>query len=103
LRRFIPKLVEIIKHITCMLRKGNEIKWKSEAKKYFEDIKVALTKAHVLVSLDFTKDFLLFSFASEHTVVGVLLQKGEQYFENPIAYFIRTLFDSPLRYEIMEN
>jgi hypothetical protein len=29
LRRFIPNLVEIIKHITCMLRKGNEIKWNS--------------------------------------------------------------------------
>jgi hypothetical protein len=27
LRRFIPNLVEIIKHINCMLRKGNEIKW----------------------------------------------------------------------------
>ena len=25
-RRFIPNLMEIIKHITCMLRKGNKIK-----------------------------------------------------------------------------
>jgi hypothetical protein len=73
LRRFIPNLVEIIKHITCMLRKGNEIKWNSEAKKYFEDIKVALTKSPVLASPDFMKDFLLFSFTSEHTIVGILL------------------------------
>jgi hypothetical protein len=50
LRRFIPNLAEIIKHITCMLRKGNEIKWNPEAKKSFEDIKVALTKAPVLAS-----------------------------------------------------
>jgi hypothetical protein len=27
LRRFIPNLAETIKHITCMLRKGNDIKW----------------------------------------------------------------------------
>jgi hypothetical protein len=103
LRRFIPNLAEIIKHITCMLRKGNEIKWNPEAKKYFEDIKVALTKAPVLASPDFTKDFILFSFASEHTIVGVLLQKDEQDFEKPIAYFSRTLRDAPLRYDIMEK
>jgi hypothetical protein len=27
LRRFIPNLAEIIKHITNMLKKGSEIKW----------------------------------------------------------------------------
>ena len=76
-RRFIPNLAEIIKHITCMLRKGNEIKWNLEAKKSFEDIKVALTKNPILASPDFTKYFLLFSFASEHTIVDMLLQKDE--------------------------
>jgi hypothetical protein len=64
LRRFIPNLVEIIKNIPCMLRKGNEIKKNPEAKTSFEYIKVALTKASVLPSLDFTKEFLLFSFTS---------------------------------------
>jgi hypothetical protein len=103
LRRFIPNLAEIIKHITCMLRKGNEIKWNPKAKKYFEDIKVALTKSLVLASPDFMKDFILFSFASEHTIVGMLLQKDEKGFEKPIAYFSRTLHDAPLRYNIMEK
>ena len=77
LRRFIPNLTEIIKHITCLLRKGNEIKWNPEAKNSFEDIKVALTKDPILAISYFTKDFLLFSFASEHTIVGVMLQKDE--------------------------
>jgi hypothetical protein len=52
---------------------------------------------------DFTKYFILFSFASEHTIVGVLLQRDDQNFEKPIAYFSRMLRDSPLRYNIMEN
>jgi hypothetical protein len=56
-----------------MLRKGNEIKWNPEAKKYFEYIKMALTKSPVLASPDFTKYFILFSFASEHTIANVLL------------------------------
>ena len=73
LGRFIPNLAEIIKHITNMLKKGNEIKWVPEARKCFEDIKVALTKALVLAIPNFEKDFILFSFTSGHTIVGVLL------------------------------
>jgi len=64
LRRFIPNLAKIINHINFILRKGNEIKWNLEAKNSFKDIKVALTKAPVLESSDFTKDFLIFSFSS---------------------------------------
>jgi len=86
-----------------MLIKGNEIKWSLEAKKSFEDIKVALTRAPVLSIPSFTKDFIMFSFASEHTIVGVLLQKDEQEFEKPITYFSKTLWDAPLRYDIMEK
>jgi hypothetical protein len=103
LRRFIPNMEEIIKHITCMLRKGNDIKWNPKARKSFEDIKVALTRAPMLASPDFMKYFILFSFASEHTIADMLLQKDEQKFENPIAYFSRTLRDAPLRYSIMEK
>jgi hypothetical protein len=103
LRRFIPNLAEIIKHITNMLKKGSEIKWTPEAIKSFEDIKVALTKAPVLASPNFEKDFILFSFSSEHTIAGVLLQKDEHNFERPITYYSRILRDSPLKYDIMEN
>jgi hypothetical protein len=103
LRILIPNLAEIIKHITNMLEKGNEIKCIYEARKSFEDIKVALTKAHVLASPNFEKDFILFSFASEHTILGVLLQKDDQGFEKPIAYYNKKLRDAPFKYDIMEK
>jgi hypothetical protein len=73
LRRFIPNLAKIIKHITNMLKKGSEIKWTPETIKSFEDIKVIFTKAPVLASPNFENNFILFSFALEHTIVGVLL------------------------------
>ena len=56
-----------------MLRKDNDIKWKVEAKQTFVDIKKALAEAPVLISPYFTKYFLIFSFALEHTIAGVLL------------------------------
>jgi hypothetical protein len=103
LRRFIPNLAKIIKHTTNMLKKGNEIKWIREARKYFEDIKVALIKAPVPAIPNFKKDFILFSFALEHTIAGVLLQKDDQDFEMRIAYYNKTLRDAPLKYDIMEK
>jgi ribonuclease HI len=36
LRRFIPNFVEIIKLITDMLKKDNEVKWTTKAKEYFQ-------------------------------------------------------------------
>ena len=60
-----------------MLRKDNGIKWTIEAKQSFVDIKKALTEAPVLIIPNFTKKIMIFSFASEHTVAGVLLQKNE--------------------------
>ena len=70
LRRFILNFAKIMKHITSMLRKHNEIKWTIEARKSFSNIKKSLTEALILISLDFTKDFQIFSFASEHTIAG---------------------------------
>jgi hypothetical protein len=77
LRRFIPNLAEIIKYIKNMLWKRNKIKWTSESMNSFEDIKVELTKSPMLSNPNFAKDFILFSFSSEHTIVGVLLQSDE--------------------------
>ena len=82
LRRFIIDCTEKMMNITKMLRKGSEIKWSLEAKKSFEEIKDALTKAPVLISPNFEKDFQIYYFASKHTIVGVLLQKNEEGHEN---------------------
>jgi hypothetical protein len=73
LRRFIPNFVEIVKLITNMLKKDREVKWTIESKASFERIKKAIGEAPVLASLDYTKEFLIFSFASEHTIATVLL------------------------------
>jgi hypothetical protein len=75
LRRFIPNFAEIVKLITYMLKKNNKVKWKKEAKASFARIKKVISEAPILASLDYLKDFLIFSFASEHTLAAVLLQK----------------------------
>lgn len=78
LRRFISNLAELIRLLNNMLKKDSPIKWIVEAKKSFEEIKLALTQTPVLTSPKFDRDFIIFSFASKHTIVAILLQKDDQ-------------------------
>jgi hypothetical protein len=86
-----------------MLRKGNEVKWTVEPRESFVQIKRALTEAPVLISPDYSKLFLVFSFASFDTVAAVLLQENEEGREKPIAFFNKALRDAEIWYEIMEK
>jgi len=86
-----------------MLRKESEIKWTTIAMQSFEGIKKAVAEASVLANPDFSMDFIIFSFASEHIVAGVLLQKNDDKLEQPIAFYSKTLRDAPLKYNILEK
>ena len=55
------------------------------------------------MSPDFTKDFSIFSYASEYTIAVVLLQKNDKNLEQPIAFFSKMLRDGELKYDIMEK
>jgi hypothetical protein len=103
LRRFISSFVKVVKHITTMLRKGNEVKGTAKPRESFVQIKKALTEAPVLIIPKYSKDFLIFSFASFDTVAMVLLQKNEEGQEKPISFFCKALRDAEIRYEIMEK
>ena len=80
-----------------MLGKDKEIKWTPKEKQSFEDIKKEISEAPVLASPNFSKYFLIFSFSSEHTVEGVLLQKNHEGHEQPITFYSKTLRDAPLK------
>ena len=56
-----------------------------------------------MISPDFTKDFIIFSFAYEHIIVAVLLQKNNEGHEQPIVFFNKSLRDVSLKYNIMEK
>eukprot|EP00253_Pinus_taeda_P020569 PITA_20569 len=86
-----------------MSKNDAKVKWSLETKQDFESIKNVLTQAPVLTSPQFDKDFIIFYFASEHTIAVVLLQKDDQDNENPIAFFSRALRDAPLKYQITEK
>jgi hypothetical protein len=57
----------------------------------------------VLVSPDYSKGFLIFSFASSEIVVVFLLQRNSEGLEQPISFFSRALRQTEVRYDIMEK
>ncbi len=86
LRRFIPYYAEIAaKPIQSFLKKDVKFLWKDDGQKVFQEIKGAIVIAPILVSPDYSKDFMIFSFASEDTIASVLLQKNKDDHEQPIA------------------
>ena len=103
LRRFIPNLAELIRLLNNMLKRDSKVKWIVEANQAFEGIKLALTQTHVLTNPQFDREFIIFCFASQHTIAAVLLQKDDQGNEKRIAFFSRALRDAPLKYQIMEK
>ena len=103
LRRFIATFSEIVKYITNMLGKDQEIKWTPEARESFEAIKRAIVEALVLANPYFSKDFLIFIFSSEHIMARVLLQKNHEGNEQPISFYKKTLIDAPLKYNILDK
>jgi hypothetical protein len=62
-----------MKLVYKLLKKDVKFEWNDESKRAFESIKNAISEALVLISPDYTKDFQIFSFASEDTIAGVLL------------------------------
>lgn len=103
LRRFITNFFETMKQITDMLKNDQEIKWTLEARSSFDKIKQAIWQSLVLIIPDYSKYFLIFSFASENTIVAVLLQKNNEEREHPIALFSRSLRDPELKYAMVEK
>ena len=76
LRKFVSNFAEILREVTNMLKKENQVKWTAKAKQSFQMVKDVISKAPVLASPDCSKYFYVFSFASEFTIAGVLLQKN---------------------------
>jgi hypothetical protein len=61
-RRFVPDYATIVKPINKLLKKDQKFEWTPDIQKSFTEIKHAITTSHVLVSPDFDKEFILYSF-----------------------------------------
>jgi hypothetical protein len=83
-RKFTPDFAETVKPLQKIIRKDVEFKRDDERKDAFNNIKTIIYQAPVLRSLDFSKDFFLYTFAYDQSLVAVLTQKGDDNNEAPV-------------------
>jgi hypothetical protein len=63
--------------MNALLRKDVTFKWDNDSLRSFEDIKEAITMTPVLVSPDYSRDFIIFSFTSQDTIVRSVIAKEQ--------------------------
>lgn len=97
-RRFISYFVEIVRPLQEMIKNDQLYKWKREQGCAFSRIKEAIAKSPTLQNLDFTKDSILYTFASYIAFVVVLTHKIEDKQDTPIAFMSSSLQGVKLKY-----
>jgi ribonuclease HI len=102
-RRFVPDYASIVKSINLLLKKEQRFEWTTDTQEAFNNIKGEITTAPVLISPDFQRDFIIYSFSTETVVASVLTQKNTKGEELPISFMRKTLHDYELRYSELEK
>ena len=76
-RRFVPSFFEIVHPLQNMIKKDNSFSWGDKENDSFIRIRESIAEAPTLVSPDFRKDLILYTFASNISYVAVLTQKNQ--------------------------
>ena len=98
MRRFIPYFAQIVKPLQQMVKKSVQFKWTEVEKNAFNKIKTVVSHVPSLKIPYFDKDFILYTFASNDSLVAVLTQKEDGGDEFPISFMSTGLQGGELNY-----
>ena len=88
-RRFISDFAEIVKPLQDMIKKDFNLKWRKERRQASDKIKEPIAEAPTLQIPNFDDEFILYTFASDHSIVVLLTWKNEGG-EEFLVSFMRT-------------
>lgn len=84
------------------MMKGKYVfKWSLEGKKSFSEIKESIAHAPILVCPDYIKEFIMYSYASDHTCSTILMQKNNEGVESPITFMSYPLKTHEMKFSAM--
>lgn len=105
-RRFIKDYATIASPLHELLTKDSDFRWEDCQEEAFNVLKKKLIEDPILRAPDFTKDWHLYTDASQSCIGSVLTQCFQVNGKDkhlPICYYSRTLKGSELRYPIVEK
>ena len=97
-RRYIKGFATIAEPLHRLTDKETEFSWDSHTQEAFEKLKTALSSSPILACPDFSKDFVVFTDASD-TGLGAVVEQNN----HVIAYASRTLKQSERNYSVIEK
>ena len=86
-----------------MVKQNVQFKWTDVEKDAFTNIKIAVAHAPSLRSPYFNKDFILYTFAYDNSLIAVLTQKEEGGDEFPISFMSTGLHGTKLNYPAIDK
>nr|GEW55135.1 reverse transcriptase domain-containing protein [Tanacetum cinerariifolium] len=101
-RRFIKDFFKISRPMTHLLEKNSSFIFSNECIQAFRTLKEKLTKAPILIALNWDQPFELMCDASDFTVGAVLGQRIEKHFK-PIHYASKTMTQAESNYMTTEK
>ena len=102
-RRFVPNMATLASPLTKLLQKNVPFTWGPEQERSFKEIKDHLCSVPKLYCPDFSKEFEIWTDASGVGIGGVILQRGEDGLEHPVAFTSKTLSRAERNYSVTER
>jgi hypothetical protein len=103
--KMIPNFAGIAHPLTELLKKdkSDKIQWTPTLQKAFDELKGALISKPVLCPPNMSKDYILQTDASNHSIAAILSQLNYQGQENVIAYGSRKLLPREANYSTIQK
>jgi hypothetical protein len=102
-RRFVPSFSKMVRPLQNLIKKDVQYHWGPQESQVFDSIKKSIVEAPSLISPDFSRDFTLYTFASDRSYVAVLTQKNVENNEVPIAFMSSAFKGVELNYPAIDQ
>lgn len=102
-RRFIRDFAKIANPMTALTKKNCIWEWTEACQNAFEQLKVQVTSAPVLLHFDPVKPAYLETDSSDYVTGGVLSQEDEEGVLHPVAFYSHKMIPAECNYEIYDK
>ena len=102
-RKFLPNFSGIARPLIDLTKKNTRFKWTEEHQEAFDFLKESLTAIPFLSYPDMTKDFTLYTDASDTCIGACLTQIDEEDEEVPVYFVSHKLSDTQTRWSTIEK
>jgi hypothetical protein len=102
-RRFVSSFSEMVRPLQNLIKKDVQYHWGPYEIQAFDSIKKSIVEAPSLIIPDFSRDFTLYTFASERSYVVVLTQKNVENNEVPISFMRSAFKGAELNYPTIDQ